>query len=54
MSENPILWMFFWSSLFFDADTTVYKEAQERNTKGLSGQNIFLKLPPKHFLPQPF
>lgn len=49
MSDNPILCVFFWSSLFFDGDTIVYKEAQERNTKGLSGQKHFFKTASKTF-----
>lgn len=43
VSENPILCMFFCSSLFFSGNMILYKEPQERNTEGLTGQKHLLK-----------
>lgn len=42
ISENPILCMFFFSSLLFSGYMILYKEPQETNTEGLTGQNFFL------------
>lgn len=45
ISENPILCMFFSSSLLFKGDMILYKEPQETNTEGLTGQKLFFLIP---------
>lgn len=41
ISENPILCMFFCSSLLFSGDMILYKEPQETNTEGLTAQKVW-------------
>lgn len=45
ISENSVLCMFFCSSLLFGGDMILYKEPQETNTEGLTGQKHFVSIP---------